>query len=78
MIRPSDMVMLESALRNHWDVPTQVLRDQLAAVQALFDDPGSSDRSRLRARRIMELSHARAKGNQLGLLVEPHLDGPAD
>lgn len=61
-MRRADMVTLESALRNGWSVPDDVLSQQLRRVQAVLDDSSTNDRARWRARRVLELANSRLDG----------------
>jgi hypothetical protein len=58
----ADIVTLESALRNRWPIPDEELMDQLRRVQAVLDDPRSSDRARWRAKRVLQLAYNRLDG----------------
>jgi hypothetical protein len=62
----TDMVTLESAIRNGGPVADQKLREQLRRVQAGLDDPRSSDPARWQARRVLEFAPSRLDDGDRG------------
>ena len=51
----SDMAILEFPLRKGWPIAQENLVANLRCVQAVLDEPRSTDRARLRAKRIQAL-----------------------
>ena len=58
------MVALESALRKGWAIPGERLKADLCRVQAVLDNPRSSDRARWRAKRVLALASHRGVPSQ--------------